>query len=128
MPRHHAHEAGTWISDITHYLEASGRVSAIPGPARGLADHFGAITVSLANTMPETVSSTPVPCRRHPGREPCPGRIQRDLGFAALGSTAAASVPRVSGRRHNNTLELTGSCHALTEPWYYADVRGAWAR
>jgi hypothetical protein len=66
----------TWITDITCFLDESGRVAALPGPGRRLAEHFGAIIVSLANTVPETVTCTPVPCRRRPGRRPCPGRIQ----------------------------------------------------
>jgi hypothetical protein len=66
----------TWIIDITHYLDASGRLAAMPGPARRIADYFGSIVAALADTIPETVTFTSVQCRRRPGRRRCLGQIQ----------------------------------------------------
>ena len=66
----------TYVTDITCFLGEDGRLGVLPGPARRLADYFGAIVVSLATSRPETPISTDLQCRRRPGRRPCGGRIQ----------------------------------------------------
>jgi hypothetical protein len=71
----------TWISDMTHYLDAQGRIAPLPARVQRLVDHFGAIVVAISPAHAEALISSDVPCRRRPRRRRCPGTIQ---GFVAL--------------------------------------------
>ena len=48
----------------------------LPGPARRLAEHVGAIVTSVADQPREVVAVTGVRCRRRPRRRSCPGEIR----------------------------------------------------
>jgi hypothetical protein len=64
------------IIDIGHYLEAGRVPQDVPAPAWRFAAYLGAlIEAATVNPAGETVA-TPLPCRRRPGRRPCPGRMQ----------------------------------------------------
>ena len=66
----------TWIVDITHYLDERGAIIPAPAPARRLAEHFAAIVGSVTCDPCQAAKGSVVPCRRRPGRKPCPGRIR----------------------------------------------------
>ena len=68
--------ADTWITDITHFLDDTGGVAAKAGPARRIAEHFGAIIAAVSAQPLEARTSTRVRCRRRPGRRPCSGEIR----------------------------------------------------
>ena len=62
------------VSDLNHFLDLS---DGAPAPALRLAQHFGNI-VRAATAGDERVGdwwTSALPCRRRPGRRPCPGRI-----------------------------------------------------
>jgi len=66
----------TYVVDMRHYLDGDSLPAAIPAPARRLAEHFGRI-VGAATARPAGQEFTsPVPCRRRPGRRACPGPIR----------------------------------------------------
>lgn len=64
----------TWITNLTHFLEAGRLHPELPGPARKLADHLGAIIVAVTSVDPDDPLG--VPCRRRPNRRPCGGEIE----------------------------------------------------
>lgn len=67
----------TWITDLTHYLDALDPSLDVPDSARRIATFFGNIA-SAATAMGMQVGDIrfPVlPCRRRPGRKPCPGYL-----------------------------------------------------
>ncbi len=65
--------ADTWITDLAHFLD-NGRIHPnLSGPARSLVNHLGAIVAAVTGGDPEEPLG--VPCRRRPGRRPCPGEI-----------------------------------------------------
>lgn len=66
----------TWICHLTDFLDERGGIAPESGPARRLAEHFAAIVAAASALPSQTVALTSVPCRRRPGRRPCPGRIQ----------------------------------------------------
>lgn len=68
--------SNTWISDMRDFLDGALGLPDLPGPARRIADHFGAIVVAMSDLPPEKVVRTHVRCRRRPGRRPCAGRLQ----------------------------------------------------
>jgi len=77
--------------DITHFLDASGAIpDELPGPARNLANHFGAIIAAMTRLPWGIPDEAGVKCRRRPNRRPCNGEI---VGFL-----------------HPNTLEIEWEC------------------
>jgi hypothetical protein len=68
--------AHTWIVDLRDYLDETGGIAQMPGPARRIADHFGAISIALSDQPIERFVRTSVRCRRRPRRRPCSGRIE----------------------------------------------------
>lgn len=67
----------TWITDLTHYLDALDPSLDVPTSARRIATFFGNIA-SAATAMGMQAGDTrfPVlPCRRKPSRKPCPGYL-----------------------------------------------------
>lgn len=66
----------TWITDITHYLDEHGAIAPRRGPARRLAEFFGAIVVAVTREPFQSATASTVRCRRRPGRKPCPGQIR----------------------------------------------------
>ena len=66
----------TWITAMVHFLDAAGCMVDMPGPARNLANHLGAIVSAVTGQAPGPLRETSVRCRRRPGRRPCVGRIR----------------------------------------------------
>jgi hypothetical protein len=65
----------TWMIDITHYLDGSGRIpDDLPSSALRLANYFGSIVASVSARFSGAPHDS-VRCRRRPGRRPCPGGI-----------------------------------------------------
>lgn len=60
------------VSDLNHFLD----LPDVHGPARRLGQHFGNIVraATAAHRVGDRWTSA-LPCRRRPGRRPCPGRI-----------------------------------------------------
>lgn len=65
----------TWITDIRHYLDPSGHLPDMPGPALNLALFLGSIVEWMTIRAVAGVERTNVYCRRSPGRRRCPGEI-----------------------------------------------------
>lgn len=66
----------TWVTAMVHFLDEEGFPATLFGPAAGLVTHLGAITSAATVAAAGEVVQTPLPCRRRPGRRPCPGRIR----------------------------------------------------
>lgn len=66
----------TWVTAMAHILDDEGFPAALYGPAAGLASHLGSIASAGTVAAAGEVVHTPLPCRRRPGRRPCPGRIR----------------------------------------------------
>jgi hypothetical protein len=78
-----------WMTDMRHYLDNEGTIPEdIPKAALRLAEYFGSVvTFASALITEDELNSTPVACRRRPGRKPCAGKIRvdfRDPDFAIL--------------------------------------------
>ena len=72
---------GTWVTDLTHFLDEEGDIGPISGPARRLAEFFAAIVAMTSHPDPIPPPEYRVRCRRRPGRKPCSGMIESDLDF-----------------------------------------------
>lgn len=70
---------GTWVTDMRHYLDASGVVARMPGPALNLAVFLGAIVAWVTSGRSADDDLTNVPCRRNPSRRRCPGEILAEI-------------------------------------------------
>ena len=66
--------ADTWVADLTHFLRDGRLHPALPGSARRLVEHLGAIVVAVTSVEPDEPLG--VRCRRRPGHKPCPGVIE----------------------------------------------------
>ncbi len=64
--------SNTWVTDLRHYLTASGAMAEMLPRARRLAEYFASIVVDATTGIdgPPTVR-----CRRRPGHRPCPGIV-----------------------------------------------------
>lgn len=71
----------TWIADLTHFLDGTGRIAPEKGPARRIAEYFASIVAMVSRPELVTPSEYRVRCRRRPGRKPCSGYIEADLDF-----------------------------------------------
>jgi hypothetical protein len=67
---------GTWITDLTHFLDEDGDIVPISGPAFRLAGYFTSIVVMASHPDLIVPSRYRVRCRRRPGRKPCQGMIE----------------------------------------------------
>jgi hypothetical protein len=61
-----------FVSDLRHFLDMP---EDVPGPARKLAAHLGSIVKAATATKTGAAWETALPCRRRPGKRPCPGHI-----------------------------------------------------
>jgi hypothetical protein len=62
---------------MTHFLAICDPEEDVPPPARRLGEYFGRIVeAATASTVRGCEFATVVRCRRRPGRQPCPGRIE----------------------------------------------------
>lgn len=71
--------ADTWVTDMRHYLDESGNVPAMSGPAANLALFLGSIVGWVTSRGAMRPDRTNVPCRRKPGRVRCVGEIVANL-------------------------------------------------
>lgn len=71
--------ADTWVTDMRHYLDESGNVPAMSGPAANLALFLGSIVGWVTSRGAMRSDRTNVPCRRKPGRVRCVGEIVANL-------------------------------------------------
>jgi hypothetical protein len=68
--------ADTWITHMADFLDERGQLpSGLPGPARLLAEHLGAIVASVTSHR----SKPSVRCRRRPGHTRCSGEVDAAL-------------------------------------------------
>jgi hypothetical protein len=74
--------ANTWITDMTHFLEAGRLAPTLPGPARKLVEHLGAIVAAVTSDDALAPTHSRVACRRRPKRRPCTGEIQAWLDLS----------------------------------------------
>lgn len=81
----------TWITDMRHFLDESGAMPEMPGPALSLALFLGAIVAWVTSGRMAADERTNVPCRRIPGRRRCRGVIEAAL--AADGETVLWRCP-----------------------------------
>lgn len=69
----------TWITDMRHFLDETGDLAAMRGPAANLALHLGSIVGWVTSRGAMQPDRTNVPCRRNPGRVRCVGEIVANL-------------------------------------------------
>ena len=67
--------ADTWVTDLRHFLDESGEVPDLPGPAMNIAVFTGAIAAWVTGRDRDKHESTNVACRRSPGHRRCRGEI-----------------------------------------------------
>lgn len=61
-----------FVSDLRHFL---GMPDDVPGPARRMADHLTLLVRAATAGDAGVAWLTALPCRRRPGRRPCPGHL-----------------------------------------------------
>lgn len=61
-----------FVSDLRHFLDLPDDA---PGPARKMAEQLGNVVRAATAAEAGTAWVSALPCRRRPGRRPCPGRI-----------------------------------------------------
>ena len=71
--------ANTWVTDLRHFLTASGALAEMPGPAFNLACFQGSIAAWVTSPAGGVSYRTNVPCRRRPKGKRCPGEIEAEL-------------------------------------------------
>jgi hypothetical protein len=72
---------GTWVTDLTHFLDEDGDIALISGPAWRLAEYFTSIVAMASHPDLILPPKFRVRCRRRPGRKPFRGLIENDLDF-----------------------------------------------
>lgn len=78
-PAVRAWTGNTWITDMRHFLDPSGNVPDMPGPALSLALFLGSIVAWATSGRTVADLRTNVSCRRSPGHRRCLGTIEADL-------------------------------------------------
>ena len=63
-----------WITDMRHFLDDNG-MPVVSGPPGRVASYLGGIVLALGKAPFDELVVTGIPCRRRPGRRPCPGHI-----------------------------------------------------
>ena len=61
-----------FVSDLRHFLDMPDDA---PGPARKMAEQLGNVVRAATAAEAGTAWVSALPCRRRPGRRPCPGHI-----------------------------------------------------
>ena len=64
--------SGMFVSDLRHFLDMPDDA---PGPARNMAEQLGNVVRAATAAEAGAAWVSALPCRRWPGRRPCPGRI-----------------------------------------------------
>ena len=91
--------AGSYTTDITHFLDEEGNLISAPAQARRLAEHLTAIIVMASFPDPELPPEYQAYCHRRPNRKPCKTGL---LGFVLPDSdTIAWLCPRCG---HNGLI------------------------
>ncbi len=88
--------ADTWITDVRHFLDESGDLPALSGPALGLALFLGSIVAWMTRGTVGDAERTNVNCRRRPGGRRCIGEIA--ARFDSLDEAIAWQCPRCGDR------------------------------
>jgi len=70
--------ADTWITDMTHFLDAEGKIAAQLLSKR-LIQHFGSIIAAVTSEPVMLPRQLNLKCRRRPSKKPCSGTIH--VGF-----------------------------------------------
>ncbi|MHB8509774.1 MAG: hypothetical protein ACYDGR_14200 [Candidatus Dormibacteria bacterium] len=65
----------TWITDMSHFLEVGSIPVDIPLQAFRLAEYLGGLVMVATGWVAGETLFAAQPCRRRPGRRPCPGPI-----------------------------------------------------
>ena len=68
--------SGTYVTDITHYLDEAGELAEMPGPARKLASFLVLLVDEATQAMPADDHDTGIRCRK----KACTGSIRISLG------------------------------------------------
>jgi hypothetical protein len=95
----------TWITDMRHFLDESGGMPEMPGPALSLALFLGAIVAWVTSGRAAGGGRTNVPCRRSPGRQRCRGVIE--AGLASDGETVLWRCPACGDNGKTRGWEAT---------------------
>lgn len=66
------YRARVFVSDLRHFL---GMPDDVPGPARRMAEHLSLLVRAATAGDAGVGWVTALPCRRRPGRRPCPGHL-----------------------------------------------------
>lgn len=61
-----------FVADLRHFLDLPDDA---PGPARNMAEQLGNVVRAATASEAGAAWVSALPCRRRPGRRPCPGRI-----------------------------------------------------
>ena len=72
---------GSRVTDLRHFIGPDGDIAPLPG--RRLAQHLCRIVSAVSGEASEELRDTSIPCRRRPGRKPCPGRVQAGFEVAS---------------------------------------------
>jgi predicted RNA-binding Zn-ribbon protein involved in translation (DUF1610 family) len=67
--------SGTFVTDITHYLDATGELAEMPGPARKLASFLVLLIDATSQVCPVSDHDTNIRCRK----DACTGSIRTSL-------------------------------------------------
>lgn len=67
--------ADTYVTAMDHLEAALSPRADVPAPARRFALYLGDIVRAATAIEPGRQFLSPLPCRRRPGRKPCPGRL-----------------------------------------------------
>jgi hypothetical protein len=74
----------TYVIDLRHYLDETGDLAHMPGPALSLAMVFTSIVAWATAARTDEVEPTNVWCWRRPGRQRCRGEIVAQLKQGAI--------------------------------------------
>jgi hypothetical protein len=81
----------TWVTDMKHYVDPTGAMVDMPGPALNLALFLGSVVAWVTSGRSSADPRTNVACRRSPTRRQCRGEIHASLD--ADGETIAWHCP-----------------------------------
>lgn len=79
QPNDRARTGNTWITDMRHFLDESGSMPDMPGPALNLALFLGSIVAWVTSGRAAADIRTNVSCRRSPAHQRCRGLIEAGL-------------------------------------------------
>lgn len=92
--------ANTWITDMTHFLDAEGKVPA-ELRSRRLIQHLGAIVAAVTSEPTGSPREPDIKCRRRPSRKPCPGMIHAGFELGTSNITWQCPICKDGGVIHH---------------------------